>query len=139
MEAKLVLGLAMEGTPREEIARVIGCTAKTLEKHYGPELCASKRHCDAMVKASLFENAVKHNNVTAQIFYAKTQMGWKEPQVDPFGPLEDEVIEGEFKEVSDRQFGRIIAHAVMVGMKGAYNKAGEQDEQPRQIERGRAG
>ena len=34
------------------------------------------------VAQSLFSNATENNNVTAQIFYLKTQAGWKEDQPD---------------------------------------------------------
>ena len=48
-----------------------------LRKHYRDELDTSKAKANAVISQSLFKLA-REGNVTAQIFWLKTQAGWKE-------------------------------------------------------------
>lgn len=64
------------GLTHERIAALIGIDPKTLRKHFRTELDAGAAKADAAVAKSLFENATKFNNVTAQIWWTKSRMGW---------------------------------------------------------------
>lgn len=68
------------GVPVKSIAAIIrgGISDNTLMKHFRKELDQGRAKAQAQVGKSLFQNCIS-GNVTAQIFYAKTQMGWKEP------------------------------------------------------------
>ncbi len=72
-----VSACALLGMPHEEIAKVLGVSKSTLKKYYLPELKNSKQRAIANVAASLYNSAMKGNTV-AQIFYLKTQAGWRE-------------------------------------------------------------
>ena len=64
------------GLTHERIAALIGIDPKTLRKHFRTELDVGAAKADAAVARSLFENATKFNNVTAQIWWTKSRMGW---------------------------------------------------------------
>lgn len=64
------------GLTHERIAALIGIDPKTLRKHFRTELDVGAAKADAAVAKSLFENATKHNNVAAQIWWSKSRMGW---------------------------------------------------------------
>ena len=73
------------GIPLDSIARCIGIngiSVPTLRKYYREELATSMDKANTKVLGSLYNNAVTHNNATAQIFWAKTRCGWKEPAQD---------------------------------------------------------
>lgn len=77
----VVSHLSCVGWTHDQIAGTIGITANTLRKHYKAELASAKGLRVSMVYGALFKNAIDHNNVSAQIFLAKTQGGMKETQV----------------------------------------------------------
>ena len=70
------------GLTQEEIGKVIGKSVDWLKKH--DEAARAIEEGRAVVKAkiggSIIREAMK-GNMTAAIFYAKTQMGWKERSV----------------------------------------------------------
>lgn len=70
---------ATVGTPQELIAEILGIDAKTLRKYYRTELDHSKAKANATIGGALF-NKAKGGDTTAQIFWMKTQAGWKEQQ-----------------------------------------------------------
>jgi hypothetical protein len=69
--------LAGLGVPQDDIAKIIGCVAKTLRKHFRDELDRGVAEAKATIAGYLFA-AAKAGNVTAQIFYLKTQGHWRE-------------------------------------------------------------
>ncbi|MDX2277729.1 MAG: hypothetical protein NW206_19940 [Hyphomonadaceae bacterium] len=82
----VVQALSQWGIPQEQIAAHIGTSAPTLRKHYGPQIDAGKLAANRKVAENLFkiasgEKGTTKEQVTAGIFWAKTQMGWRE-QVD---------------------------------------------------------
>src|SRR5262249_2409074 len=68
------------GFTQEKIAVLIGTTKPTLEKHFREELDRGMAVTQFKVGNSLVENAL-NGNVAAQIWYTKSQMGWRETQV----------------------------------------------------------
>lgn len=75
---KQVEGLAGLGTPHEHIAVMIGLSDdKTLREHYAHELKLGKAKANAKVSNVLFSEAIK-GNMTAAIFWAKSQAGFRE-------------------------------------------------------------
>jgi hypothetical protein len=69
--------LAGLGIPQDDIAKIIGGAAKTLRKHFRDELDRGAAEAKATIAGYLFA-AAKSGNVTAQIFYLKTQGHWRQ-------------------------------------------------------------
>jgi hypothetical protein len=69
--------LAGFGVRQDEIAKIIGCSPKTLRKHLRDELDLGAAEANATIAGCLFANA-KAGNITAQIFWLKTQAHWRE-------------------------------------------------------------
>jgi hypothetical protein len=77
-QRKLVKAMSAYGVPQLEICKVISIDPKTLRLHYERELDTATAEANSQVAQSLFSNATKFNNVTAQIFWLKTRGRWKE-------------------------------------------------------------
>jgi hypothetical protein len=81
--------LAGAGVRQDDIARIIGCAAKTLRKRCRDDLDRGVAEANAIVSGSLFA-AAKGGNVTAQIFWLKTRAQWREGAVrDDGDPASD--------------------------------------------------
>ena len=76
-DSKTVEALAIAGVKQTLIAEIIKLSEPTLRKNFRRELDTSKARANAIVAQSLFKKA-KDGNVIAQIFWLKTQAGWKE-------------------------------------------------------------
>lgn len=77
---KQVKTLVGYGLRQEDIAKLIGITFKTLQKHYLEEIQTGKATANAEVVNCLFQS-IKKGNVIAQIFWLKTQCKWKDTEV----------------------------------------------------------
>ena len=66
--------------PQERIARVIGCDAKTLRKHFGPELDVGSARLEAQLAQNLLRIAQGPDRaaLVATIFALKSRFGWVE-------------------------------------------------------------
>jgi DNA-binding Lrp family transcriptional regulator len=73
--------LAGLGVPQNDIARLIGCSPKTLRKRFRDELDRGVAEANAVISGSLFA-AAKAGNTTAQIFWLKTRAHWCEGKAD---------------------------------------------------------
>src|SRR5947207_10657409 len=80
-QRRQVEATAAYGIPAEDISRVVGIDPKSLRKHYRDELDLGETKANAQVAGFLF-NSARSGNVTAQIFWLKTQARWKEPALD---------------------------------------------------------
>jgi hypothetical protein len=99
------LGVAF-GLTHEQIAKLVGCSAKTLRKHFQHALDTGKEKLIMSLGTKLFSKAMKGDTISA-IFLAKTKAGFQEKieheglpnqisvsfSLDP--PKEEKVIEGE--------------------------------------------
>jgi hypothetical protein len=72
--------LAGVGVRQDDIARIIGCAAKTMRKRLREELDRGVAEANATISGSLFA-AAKAGNITAQIFWLKTRAQWRERMV----------------------------------------------------------
>ena len=108
----LVGGLAMMGTPQDEIAKVLGISKNTLKKHFLDELKSGMEKANARVVASLFNSCIK-GNVAAQIFWCKTRLGWSEKsQIEVTTPVQEifvELSDGESFELPFPQYNGVAA------------------------------
>jgi hypothetical protein len=87
------------GLAHEQIALAIGIDDKTLRKHFRAELDTGRSRTITRVADSLVRQALA-GNVSAAIFYLKTQAGWKETQVNEHtgkdgGPIQHEQVGGD--------------------------------------------
>jgi hypothetical protein len=82
-EYKVVETMAAIGIPQDDIASVIrgGIATTTLRKHFRKTLDTAMTKANAMVGGALYNKAI-NGDVTAQIFWCKTRMGWKETNVN---------------------------------------------------------
>lgn len=89
------------GIPQEDIAAAIGITRVTLRKHFRSELDTGRVRTITKVADSLVRQALA-GNMTAAIFYLKTQAGWTETSrlehagridVQQLGKLSDSELE----------------------------------------------
>jgi DNA-binding CsgD family transcriptional regulator len=71
--------MASIGLPQAAIAEALGVTPKTLRKHFKRELATGRTRTIAKVADALVRQALA-GNITAMIFYLKTQAGWRETQ-----------------------------------------------------------
>lgn len=70
--------MAGVGSPRHEIALVLGISEPTLRKYYAKELSGGLAKAHVRARKALLDLAVEDKNVTALIFYCKTQLGMTE-------------------------------------------------------------
>jgi len=71
-----VRALAASGAPHDDIAKVVGCSAKTLRKHFRRELDCAAIEMNAQVAGYLFANA-RGGNFQAQKFWLEHRAGWR--------------------------------------------------------------
>jgi hypothetical protein len=76
-QRRQVLSLTGLGITYVEIAKLFDINISTLRKHYRYELDTGATVANAKVAQSLFENATKHNNAAAQIWWTRARMGWR--------------------------------------------------------------
>ncbi len=71
-----ILTMAAYGIPQNAIARILNIHTTTLVSHFSKELASARWLKAVEVGNALYQNAIS-GNVVAQIFYLKTQGGWK--------------------------------------------------------------
>ena len=77
--------LAGIGLRQEDIAKIIGCSPKTLRKRLRDELDRGVAEANATMLGYLFA-AAKAGNIAAIIFYLKTRAHWRE-RMTPDDPI----------------------------------------------------
>ncbi len=95
-ERKDVAKMIAVGIPQESVAMVIrgGIHKDTLRKHFRYELDTAMIKAHGKIGGKLFAMAMA-GNISSLIFYAKTQMGWKETQILEGNPDAPFVIKHE--------------------------------------------
>lgn len=78
-DRKLVESMSGFGVPLEQIAALTcgGIDRDTLSKHFKNELIQGKAKANSKIGQTLFQKAT-NGDTAAAIFWAKTQMGWRE-------------------------------------------------------------
>lgn len=72
-----VMGLVSVGTEQWAIAEALKIPLRTLVRHFAEELAKGRGIIHARVGGGIVASALS-GNLTAQIFYAKAQMGWRD-------------------------------------------------------------
>jgi len=80
--------LASVGVPQDAIAKIIGCSPKTLRKRFRDELGCGLAEATAKMTGYLFAAAEK-GNIAAPIFWLKTQAHWREQPAAEETPAAD--------------------------------------------------
>jgi hypothetical protein len=65
------------GITQDQISKYLKIGRDTLTRHYEHELETGKIHAIYKVAGALYHSAVVKGNVSAQIFFLKTQGGWR--------------------------------------------------------------
>lgn len=73
----LVMRAVIAGMTAEQIAPIIGIAESKLWKYYKTELSNAGNEANLKVVGALFKNCME-GNVSAQIFWCKTRLGWRE-------------------------------------------------------------
>lgn len=76
-QTKLVGQMASVGITQEQMAEVMGVSVDTLRDRLGEVLRGKKVLANAKMAGRLYQSGMS-GNVTAMIFWLKTQAGWKE-------------------------------------------------------------
>lgn len=76
-QRKQVETLSGMGLPQEQIGALIGCSDDTLRKYFEDEILKGRAKANAKIAQTLFSKATG-GDTTALIFWAKTQLRWKE-------------------------------------------------------------
>lgn len=74
---KQVETLSGLGLPQEQIASVIGCSVDTMVVYFKDEILKGRAKANTNISQMLYKKATG-GDTTALIFWAKTQMRWKE-------------------------------------------------------------
>jgi hypothetical protein len=75
---QLVRALTACGNSHEEIAKILGIKPGVMRKYFREELDLGSTQANAKVLGSIFKAATQENNMTAAIFWAKTQGSTKQ-------------------------------------------------------------
>jgi predicted transcriptional regulator len=71
------------GSTKQMMADYLGITQDTLRKHFSTELKTAKTGKNIAIVNTLYQRAIR-GDTTALIFWCKTQLGWKETQVQEY-------------------------------------------------------
>ena len=97
-DAKMVEALAIAGVTQTLIAQIVKISEPTLRKNFRKELDTSKARANAVISQALFKKA-KDGNVVAQIFWLKTQAGWKEKNYHELTGKDGDSLFGEERQL----------------------------------------
>lgn len=76
-QRKVVERGAAVGITEDQLSDILGINKSTLRKYFLPELTTAGSKANMAVAAALYNSAMK-GNVTAQIFWCKTRLHWRE-------------------------------------------------------------
>ena len=97
-DAKLVEALTIAGVTQTLVAQIVKISEPTLRKNFRKELDTSKARANAIISQALFKKA-KDGNVIAQIFWLKTQAGWKEKNYHELTGKDGDQLFGEERQL----------------------------------------
>lgn len=103
-QRRYVETMAGMGLRLEDISKIFGIHIQTVRRAFRKELETGHAKANLKVAESLFQNATKHNNVTAQIFWLKTRAKWVMPkqEIEAVVTINDELAESTDAELIER-------------------------------------
>lgn len=106
---RLATNLSGIGVPKTMIAKILGVSRITLERHLGPELDLGMAQATAIVCNKMF-NHVLEGSLPATMFWLKARADWVEAKGpedtssgDDFAKLSDEDLRAEIEAITARQ------------------------------------
>lgn len=102
IDLDIVGNLASIGCTQEEIASVVGVSARTLQRNYAEIIDRFKNKGKASLRKKMWDKAVKKDNTNMQIFLSKNYLGMsdKVQQTNITEPL-PLIIEAQAEDVKD--------------------------------------
>lgn len=82
VDRRMVKTMSAYGIPQRDIAACLEISEKTLRKRFREDLRLGQIEANTRVAEALFKSAVIQGNVTAQIFWCKTRLGWRENKIN---------------------------------------------------------
>ena len=82
VDLDIVGNLASIGCTQEEIASVVGVSARTLQRHYADIIDRFKNKGKASLRKKMWDKAIKKDNTHMQIWLSKNELGMKERSVN---------------------------------------------------------
>ena len=100
VDMDILANLSQIGCTQEEIASVLGISARTLQRNFAEIVEVNKNKGRASLRKKMWDKAIKKDNTNMQIWLSKNELGMKDRTVnetitEPL-PL---IIEGEVEEV----------------------------------------
>ena len=82
IDLDIVGNLASIGCTQEEIASVVGVSARTLQRNYAEIIDRFKNKGKASLRKKMWDKAIKKDNTHMQIWLSKNELGMKERSVN---------------------------------------------------------
>ena len=82
IDLDIVGNLASIGCTQEEIASVVGVSARTLQRNYAEIIDRFKNKGKASLRKKMWDKAIKKDNTHMQIWLSKNELGMKERTVN---------------------------------------------------------
>ena len=82
IDLDIVGNLASIGCTQEEIASVVGVSARTLQRNYAEIIDRFKHKGRASLRKKMWDKAIKKDNTHMQIWLSKNELGMKERTVN---------------------------------------------------------
>ena len=104
VDMDILANLSQIGCTQEEIASVLGISARTLQRNFAEIVEVNKNKGRASLRKKMWDKAIKKDNTNMQIWLSKNELGMKDRTVnetitEPL-PL---IIEGEVEEVGKKE------------------------------------
>lgn len=104
VDMDILANLSQIGCTQEEIASVLGISARTLQRNFAEIVEVNKNKGRASLRKKMWDKAIKKDNTNMQIWLSKNELGMKDRTVnetitEPL-PL---IIEGEVEEVGEKK------------------------------------
>ena len=106
IDHEILANLAQIGCTQEEIAAVVGISARTLQRNFAEIVELNKNKGKASLRKKMWDKAIKKDNTNMQIWLSKNELGMKdrtmtETITEPL-PL---IIEAQAEEIDGKKKG----------------------------------
>jgi len=77
-QRRMVKSMSAFGIRQQEIADVIGVSAKTLRRHFRKEIDRGATEANAMVGETMYKMAISGKSPASTMFWLKCRAGWRQ-------------------------------------------------------------
>lgn len=104
VDMDILANLSQIGCTQEEIASVLGISARTLQRNFAEIVEINKNKGRASLRKKMWDKAIKKDNTNMQIWLSKNELGMKDRSVtETFTEPLPLIIEGEVEEVGEKK------------------------------------